>query len=59
MRPMRLASPYCEAPIQLWGVCPRSEGWSATTLLLEGSDHALSDFEQHLPFVLHFLQLIP
>lgn len=25
--------------------------------VLEGSDHALSDFEQHLPFVLHFLQL--
>jgi predicted esterase YcpF (UPF0227 family) len=27
--------------------------------LLEGSDHGLSDFEQHLPFVLHFLQLHP
>src|SRR5262245_32249094 len=27
--------------------------------LLEGSDHALSDFEQHLPFVLEFLQLAP
>jgi predicted esterase YcpF (UPF0227 family) len=25
--------------------------------LLEGSDHALSDFEQHLPFVLDFLRL--
>lgn len=25
--------------------------------LLEGSDHALSDFEQHLPFVLEFLHL--
>jgi predicted esterase YcpF (UPF0227 family) len=31
----------------------------ATTLLLEGSDHGLSDFEQHLPFVLRFLQLHP
>ncbi|HEU5296787.1 MAG TPA: YqiA/YcfP family alpha/beta fold hydrolase [Burkholderiaceae bacterium] len=27
--------------------------------LLEGSDHALSDFDQHLPFVLEFLQLPP
>jgi len=27
--------------------------------LLDGSDHALSDFEQHLPFVLDFLQLRP
>jgi len=25
--------------------------------LLEGSDHALSDFAQHLPFVVDFLQL--
>jgi predicted esterase YcpF (UPF0227 family) len=31
----------------------------ATTLLLEGSDHAISDFPQHLPFVLRFLQWIP
>jgi len=27
--------------------------------LLEGSDHALSDFEQHLEFVLAFLDLLP
>jgi len=27
--------------------------------LLEGSDHALSDFEQHLGFVLEFLGLLP
>ena len=27
--------------------------------LLEGSDHALSDFDQHLPFVLDFLRLRP
>jgi uncharacterized protein len=27
--------------------------------LLEGGDHALSDFEQHLPFVLDFLHLLP
>jgi predicted esterase YcpF (UPF0227 family) len=27
--------------------------------LLEGGDHALSDFEQHLPFVLAFLRLLP
>ncbi len=27
--------------------------------LIEGSDHALSDFEQHLPAVLHFLGLSP
>jgi predicted esterase YcpF (UPF0227 family) len=31
----------------------------ASTLLLEGSDHGLADFEQHLPFVLRFLQLHP
>lgn len=31
----------------------------ARILLLEGSDHALSDFEQHLPFVLDFLRLRP
>jgi predicted esterase YcpF (UPF0227 family) len=31
----------------------------ARTLLLEGSDHGLADFEQHLPFVLRFLQLHP
>lgn len=31
----------------------------AHTLLLDGSDHGLSDFEQHLPFVLRFLQLAP
>lgn len=31
----------------------------ATTLLLDGSDHALSDFADQLPFVLRFLQLIP
>jgi uncharacterized protein len=31
----------------------------ASTLLLEGSDHALSDFEQQLPFVLRFLHLTP
>jgi len=28
-------------------------------LLLEGSDHALSDFDRHLPFVLEFLRLRP
>lgn len=27
--------------------------------LLEGSDHALSDFDQHLPFVVDFLRLRP
>jgi predicted esterase YcpF (UPF0227 family) len=27
--------------------------------LLDGSDHALSDFDQHLPFVLDFLRLRP
>jgi hypothetical protein len=31
----------------------------STIRLLEGGDHALSDFEQHLPFVLSFLQLAP
>ena len=27
--------------------------------LLEGSDHGLSDFDDHLPAILHFLQLLP
>jgi uncharacterized protein len=31
----------------------------ATIRLLEGGDHALSDFDDHLPFLLHFLQLTP
>jgi predicted esterase YcpF (UPF0227 family) len=31
----------------------------AHTLLLEGSDHALSGFDQQLPFVLRFLHLAP
>lgn len=31
----------------------------ARILLLEGSDHALSDFEQHMPFVLDVLRLRP
>lgn len=31
----------------------------AQTLLLEGSDHALSDFDQQLPFALRFLHLTP
>jgi predicted esterase YcpF (UPF0227 family) len=31
----------------------------AHTLLLEGSDHAISEFPEHLPFVLRFLQLTP
>ncbi|MFO1339758.1 MAG: YqiA/YcfP family alpha/beta fold hydrolase [Burkholderiaceae bacterium] len=31
----------------------------ATTLLLDGSDHALGDFDQQLPFVLRFLHLTP
>lgn len=31
----------------------------ATIRLLEGSDHALSDFEDHLPSILKFLQLTP
>jgi len=31
----------------------------AHMLLIEGSDHALSDFAQHLDFVLDFLHLLP
>jgi len=31
----------------------------AHTLLLEGSDHGLTDFPQQLPFVLRFLNLLP
>lgn len=31
----------------------------ATIRLIEGSDHALSDFDDHLPFLLQFLRLQP
>ena len=31
----------------------------ATVRLLAGGDHALSDFDEHLPFVLQFLNLAP
>ena len=31
----------------------------AQVRLLEGSDHGLSDFDDHLPAILHFLQLTP
>lgn len=31
----------------------------AQVRLLDGSDHGLGDFDDHLPFVLHFLQLNP
>jgi uncharacterized protein len=27
--------------------------------LIEGSDHGLSDFDEHLPAILQFLQLLP
>ena len=65
MTPARLTRPERYAAVIAKGdelldwreMCARHAG--ASTLLLEGSDHALSDFEQHLPFVLHFLQLIP
>ena len=30
-----------------------------TVRLLDGSDHGLSDFDDHLPFILHFLNLNP
>jgi predicted esterase YcpF (UPF0227 family) len=36
-------------------MCARYPG--ATIRLLEGSDHALSDFDDHLPFLLDFLEL--
>ncbi len=35
-------------------MCGRYPG--ANIMLLEGSDHALSDFEDHLPFLLEFLE---
>lgn len=37
----------------------RSRYPGAALRLLEGSDHALSDFDHHLPHVLHFLHLTP
>ena len=34
-----------------------TEAPAATVRLLPGSDHAISDFDTHLPFILHFLNL--
>jgi uncharacterized protein len=31
----------------------------AALRVIEGSDHGLSDFDEHLPFLLHFLHLTP
>ena len=38
-------------------MCERVQG--AQLRLLAGSDHGLSDFDDHLPAILHFLQLTP
>ncbi len=32
---------------------------AANLRLLEAGDHAISDFDDHLPFILHFLDLLP
>lgn len=65
LRPARLAHPERYAAVIAKGdelldwreMSDRYAG--ASILLLEGGDHALSDFEQHLPFVLGFLGLWP
>ena len=38
-------------------MCARYAG--CTVRLLEGGDHALSDFDDHMPFILNFLNLLP
>lgn len=63
MRPARIADPGLYFAVIAKGdelldwreMASRYAG--ARIKLLEGSDHALSDFEQHLPDVLDFLQL--
>lgn len=63
MRPARIADPTRYFAVIAKGdelldwreMASRYAG--ARTRLLEGSDHALSDFEQHLPAILDFLQL--
>ena len=65
LTPARLAHPDRYAAVIAKGdelldwreMCQRYAG--ARIKLLEDSDHALSDFEQHLEFVLEFLGLLP
>jgi uncharacterized protein len=65
-----LASPHITRPDRYAAVIAKGDellDWremsaryaGARTLLLDGSDHALSQFEQQLPFVLDVLQLQP
>ncbi len=56
-RPERYAAVICKGDEVLdWReMTGRYPG--AQIRLLEGSDHAISDFDEHLPFVLDFLQL--
>ena len=39
------------------GAAPQAGAAQATVRLLPGSDHAMSDFDAHLPFILQFLNL--
>ena len=39
------------------GAAPTAGAAQATVRLLPGSDHAISDFDAHLPFILQFLKL--
>ena len=40
------------------GAAPTAGAAKATVRLLPGSDHAISDFDAHLPFILQFLHLL-
>jgi len=58
-RPERYAAVIAKGD-ELLDWCEMNARYSgAKVLLLEGSDHGLTDFEQHLPFILRFLQLYP
>jgi predicted esterase YcpF (UPF0227 family) len=65
MTPPRLADPSRYAAViakgdELLDWREMSQRYAGSRMrLLEGSDHALSDFDSHLPFVLDFLRLRP
>jgi predicted esterase YcpF (UPF0227 family) len=65
LRPPRIADPSRYAAViakgdELLDWREMSERYTGSHMrLLDGSDHALSDFDRHLPFVLDFLRLRP
>lgn len=58
-RPERYAAVICKGDEVLSWQEMTGRYPGANIRLLEGGDHAISDFEAHLPFVLDFLHLTP